>query len=178
VAMAAFFTYRSLLLMRLIKESPFNFAASRALMQYIVPSMVIAGIHHPESTGSHKLLRLQPSSKTPTGDILEAQYVLNSDELKEVERTEKEFFKSFLSLGCIPIQKVQPGHGASIHYAGTLPYNSNGYAYTTSHRGLLSGTKNVYVADGSSFHYLPAKGISFTLMANADRVARKALGGA
>ena len=37
--------------------------------------------------------------------------------------------------------------------------------------GTLHGTREVFVADGSAFRYLPAKGLTFTLMANADRVA-------
>jgi choline dehydrogenase-like flavoprotein len=80
-------------------------------------------------------------------------------------------------MGCIPIQKVYPGHGSSIHYAGVLPLSAKEELYTTAENGRLHQTKNVWVADGSSFKYVPAKGISFTLMANADRVAKHALKG-
>jgi choline dehydrogenase-like flavoprotein len=34
----------------------------------------------------------------------------------------------------------------------------------------LRGTKTVYLADGSVLPYLPAKALTLTLMANADRV--------
>jgi choline dehydrogenase-like flavoprotein len=34
----------------------------------------------------------------------------------------------------------------------------------------LRATRAVYVADGSPFPYLPAKGLTFTIMANANRV--------
>jgi hypothetical protein len=39
----------------------------------------------------------------------------------------------------------------------------------------LHGTRNVYVADGSGFKYLPAKGITFSLMANAHVTAENVL---
>jgi hypothetical protein len=39
----------------------------------------------------------------------------------------------------------------------------------------LGGTKNVFVADGSGFKYLPAKGLTLTLMANAHLVALNSL---
>jgi hypothetical protein len=175
VAMASMFTYRSLLLYRLIKEAPVNFAAGREVMQYLVPAMVIAGIHHPEFGGPGKYVELLPDSNSPTGDILHAEYALSAEEEKEVKATESKFFKTFFSLGCIPIQKVYPGHGSSIHYAGTLPYSDKDELYTTAQNGRLHQTKNVWVADGSSLTYVPAKGISFTLMANADRVAKHAL---
>ncbi len=175
VAMSAFFTYRSLLLFRLIKETPLNFAVGRSVMQYLVPAMVIAGIHHPESTCNRKYLRLIADATSPTGDKLFAEYILNSTEQEEVLKTESEFFKTFRSLGCIPIQKVYPGHGSSIHYAGTIPFSDAEEIYTTAQSGRLHLTNHVFVADGSSFQYLPAKGISFTLMANADRVSRNAM---
>jgi hypothetical protein len=177
VAMAAMFTYRSLLLYRLIKEAPLNFATGRAVMQYLVPAMVIAGIHHPEYGGSSKFVRLEKDTNSATGDRLFADYRLSSTEEKEVLATEAKFFQTFRSMGCIPIQKVYPGHGSSIHYAGILPFSANEALYTTAENGRLHQTKNVWVADGSSFKYVPAKGISFTLMANADRVAKHALKG-
>ncbi len=40
--------------------------------------------------------------------------------------------------------------------------------------GRLHGTANVWVADGSGFRFLPAKGVTLTLMANAHRVAEAA----
>lgn len=177
VAMAAMFTYRSLLLYRLIKEAPLNFATGRAVMQYLVPAMVIAGLHHPEHGGKSKYVRLEADSNSPTGDRLFAEYTLSADEQKEVLATEAKFFKTFIAMGCIPIQKVYPGHGSSIHYAGVLPFSAKEELYTTAENGRLHQTKNVWVADGSSFKYVPAKGISFTLMANADRVANHALKG-
>jgi choline dehydrogenase-like flavoprotein len=56
-----------------------------------------------------------------------------------------------------------------------LPFSDKEEIYTTAVNGRLHQTKNVWVADGSSLKYVPAKGISFTLMANADRVAKHAL---
>lgn len=175
VAMAAMFTYRSLLVSRLVKEAPVNFAVGRDVMQYLIPAMVIAGIHHPELPGAGKYIQLQPDANSPTGDRLSAEYTLSAQEQKEVLATERKFFKTFFNLGCMPIQKVYPGHGSSIHYAGSLPFSNAENPFTTAENGRLHQTKNVFVADGSSFNYLPAKGISFTLMANAHRVAQHAL---
>lgn len=175
VPMAAMFTYRSLLLFRLIKESPLNFADGRALMQYLAPAMVISGIHHPERYGPDKHMQLIADSTSVTGDKLAVEYKLSSDEERIVSENESRFFSTFRSLGLLPVSKVYPGHGSSIHYAGSLPVSTEEKPFTTAENGRLHQTQNVYVADGSCFKFLPAKGISFTLMANAERVANEAL---
>ena len=75
------------------------------------------------------------------------------------------------SLSCIPIRRIDPGHGASIHYGGTFPMTRDERELTTTPDGLLRGTRNIYLADGSVFPYLPAKPLTLSLMANADRIA-------
>jgi choline dehydrogenase-like flavoprotein len=44
--------------------------------------------------------------------------------------------------------------------------------YQTDASGLLEGTKRVYVVDGACFPKLPAKNLTFTIMANALRIGR------
>ena len=43
--------------------------------------------------------------------------------------------------------------------------------YQTSVEGRLFGSKRVYVVDGACFTALPAKNLTFTIMANAMRIA-------
>ncbi len=79
-------------------------------------------------------------------------------------------------LGCL----VAPGTvyvrpmGASVHYAGTLPMSGTARPRTVSPECRSHDFENLYVVDGSSFPFLPAKNITFTLMANAVRVAEAA----
>jgi glyoxylase-like metal-dependent hydrolase (beta-lactamase superfamily II) len=110
-----------------------------------------------------------------TGDSLRADYSLTSEEGVKTDRRERKYLAAFRKLRCYPIKRVYPGHGASIHYGGTLPVSSKEKAYTLSEDGTLHGTKRIFVADGSGFKYLPAKGLTFSLMANAHRVALKSL---
>ena len=83
--------------------------------------------------------------------------------------------RMLLRLGCIappPMTRVRP-MGASVHYAGTLPMTREGGAMTCDANGKLRGLRNVWVADGASFPTLPAKNLTFTLMANATRIAER-----
>ena len=61
--------------------------------------------------------------------------------------------------------------GASVHYAGTLPMAREGGALTTTPSCQSRAYKNLWLADGSTFPFLPAKNLTFTLMANASRIA-------
>ena len=76
-------------------------------------------------------------------------------------------------MGCI----VPPGMvftrpmGASVHYAGTLPMSNNEKPWTVSKDGVSHDFDNLIIADGASFPFLPAKNLTFTLMANATRIA-------
>ncbi len=44
--------------------------------------------------------------------------------------------------------------------------------YQTDSSGLLFGTRRVYIVDGACFSRLPAKNLTFTIMANALRIGR------
>ena len=73
-------------------------------------------------------------------------------------------------LGCIALKRIRPGNGSSIHYAGTFPISREDRPLTCDRDSRLRGTRSVYLADGSVFPWLPPKGLTFNIMANADRV--------
>ena len=61
--------------------------------------------------------------------------------------------------------------GASVHYAGLLPMSNTPVAWATSKNGQSYDFQNLFFIDGTTFPFLPAKNLTFTLMANAARVA-------
>ena len=66
--------------------------------------------------------------------------------------------------------------GASVHYAGTLPMSREARPWTTDEYGRSREFDNVWFVDGATFPSLPAKNVTFTLMANAVRIATCAFG--
>jgi hypothetical protein len=171
----AFYTYRSLLLSKLVKEAPLNFADGLKLMQILQTAFIVAGIHHPDTFAEQKYLQLQADTRSFTGDVLYACYELSRSEKEKIAAREKVVRGVLRQLGCFPIKRMDPGFGSSIHYAGTVPFSAEDRPGTTHPTGRLNGTRNVFIADGSGFNYLPAKGITFSLMANAHAVALAAL---
>jgi choline dehydrogenase-like flavoprotein len=82
--------------------------------------------------------------------------------------------RALRALGCL----VPPGFayvrpmGASAHYAGLVPLAREGGTGTATPEGRSRDFENLWLADGITFPFLPAKNLTFTLMANAVRVAR------
>jgi len=175
VAFAAMYTYRSLLLFRLLREVPLNINDALIFMRYLLSGFVIVGIHHPDRFSPEKTLKLVESPASPTGDALAFSYALNATEQHAVDARERMYAETLRELNAWPIKRVRPGYGSSIHYTGTLPFanGENGRAHALDPSGRLHGTKNVFVADGSGFTYLPAKSLTLSLMANAHLVAER-----
>ncbi len=107
---------------------------------------------------------------------LVVRYAPATGEPERLGRTLKTVARGLRKLGCwvVPgMSHVRP-MGASVHYAGTLPMCERGGAWTTDPQGRSRDLSNVFLVDGCGFPFLPAKNITFTLMANAVRVAESA----
>ncbi len=60
----------------------------------------------------------------------------------------------------------------SIHYGGSLPMRKDPRnRYETHPDGRLKGSRHVYIGDSANFSQLPAKNLTFTIMANSMRIA-------
>lgn len=104
-------------------------------------------------------------------------YAPEPGEAARLRRTIGRFRRFLGSLGCVapaPMTRLRP-MGASVHYAGTLPMAAEGGDLTCDRAGRCRPFANLLIADGASFPALPAKNLTFTLMANATRIAREAL---
>jgi choline dehydrogenase-like flavoprotein len=64
--------------------------------------------------------------------------------------------------------------GASVHYSGILPMANHPAPYKVNKNCLSYDFRNLYIVDGSTMPFLPAKNITFTLMANAVRISEGA----
>jgi hypothetical protein len=164
---AQVFSYRSLLAFKLMKELPLDHRASRAALQVLSPYFTILGIHHEDrpTAAKHSTLR-----RVGGDDVLDVRYQPDDTERRRQRGDERRMLRFFARLGCVPLTVVRPGHGANMHYAGAFPMTPEGGDLTCDRRGRLRPTRRVYVADGSVFPWLPPKGLTFNLMAHADRV--------
>jgi hypothetical protein len=170
--MVSLYTYRSLLLFKLVKEAPLAMADALPLLRAIEPALVLATMNHPDAPAEGKFCELVPDPDSKTGDALRVTYAATNAERRANDASARAILWGLRRLGCIPLRLQQLPPGSTVHYAGTLPFEDAGAPQSLSRAGRLAGTRRVYVADGSGFRYLPANGHSFTLMANAHLVAR------
>jgi choline dehydrogenase-like flavoprotein len=161
------FSYRSLLTFKLMKEAPIAYREARKILQVLMPNFAILGIHHADRPSPQKYCVLHRGEP----DRLEVRYHQAPDEERMQHEDERTLLGFFKQLGCIPLKTIRPGHGSSLHYGGTFPIRPESDDPLTCDRSSrLRATERVYVADGSIFPWLSPKGLTFNIMANANRV--------
>jgi hypothetical protein len=165
---AQYYPYGSLLVYRLLKESPLAHRESLRILRLLAPAFGIWLIQHEDGQSPGKFARLRPRGEGR--DVMEVNFALPEDQQRRQRRDEAVMLRLMRRLGCWPLRRTYAIHGSSAHYASTLPFSDQPRPLTTHRSGLLHGTNSVYVADGAAFRCLPAKGLTFTLMANARRV--------
>ena len=116
------------------------------------------------------------SSGNGKASKLVIDYAADPQEAQTIRNVTKRIRGVMRKLGCI----VAPGmthvrpKGAGVHYAGTIPMSASPAALTASAHCQSHDFENVFFVDGTTYPFLPAKNITFTLMANAVRVATEA----
>lgn len=92
--------------------------------------------------------------------------------------------QSFVRGAMLPFGIVPPGllslvpPGRSFHAGGSFPMGGSHPVYSSDALGRPSGLKRVHIVGPSSFPSVPSSTISFSIMANADRVVRASIGAA
>ncbi|MDB4962294.1 MAG: hypothetical protein JWP01_2293 [Myxococcales bacterium] len=163
-----FYSYRSLLLFRLMKDNPLPFRESLTIMRHLAPSFGVLILQHQDHPTADKHCSLVASDVGE--DRLAVSYDLSVREQAQIDAIEADIARGLRRLRCLKLKTMRPGHAASVHYAGTLPMSAKDEELTTDKHGRLHRTRAIYVADGSVFPSLPSKGLTFTMMANADRI--------
>jgi len=165
------YSYRSLLLFKLVKEMPLAPWAGMLMARAMADALAIFGVFFPDEAGPGKTLRLGASTASAAPAIHIAYNPTSAQ--AAIQRTlEAGLRRCFLRLGCVPLDRVDPGKAGSIHYAGTIPRkNAVNPRFHTLADGRLGGCERVFVGDSSSWNWLPCKGPTFTAMAAARVVA-------
>lgn len=168
LVLGQFYTYRSLLFFRIFEMIPLPSKLALLFLRVIANGFTMVNIHFPDSQSPTKWITSAKCEEDEHSSKLIIHYKNTHQEKKAVNRSSRSFLWALIRLGCFPMGVTQPMPGASIHYAGTLPYGE-----MTELDGQLKGTQSVYVADASVWKWLPSKGLTLTLMANARRTVAK-----
>lgn len=160
---------------------PTDLRTARALFRYVRGALGVVNVNLHDTRRSGNALWLEEGAgegdRRPAGggSTLRIAYAPAPDEPARIRRAVSTIRGALRRLGA----HVPPGAvhvrpmGASVHYSGTLPMSERAGPLTTSARGRSHDFANLWIVDGSTFPSLPAKNPTFTLMANAVRIAEE-----
>lgn len=158
----------------LIAELPLSLRGNISAIKYLGAALGMLQVFFPDKASPSNYLQLQKDGSLTICHAVE-------DKKKYLDRSSQYSIYPFLKL----LQGMNyfassylckfPIAGSSIHYAGSLPMKKDAQSlYETDSNGRLAQTNAVYIIDAANFPYLPSKNHSFTMMANAMRIAERA----
>lgn len=166
-------TLKTALMQPVLQTMPLDWQTATLLGRNLHSALGVININFSDTRRDSNYITLHPF---PHGiSTLELRYVEPANEKKRIFSAIKKIKKFMSGLGNI----IPPGQihirpmGASVHYSGTIPMAKNPQSHTLSPNCRSYDFENLYFVDGTSLPFLPAKNLTFTLMANAVRVAEK-----
>jgi choline dehydrogenase-like flavoprotein len=165
-------TLKTAMLHPVIEKLPFDLRTSLYLFRNLHAALGVVNVNLHDRRRDTCYATLDVSND-PQRPELVLHYEPPAGEAARIAGTVRRLKKVLWQLGCV----VHPGMvqmrpmGASVHYAGTLPMSTQAAPLTVSADCRSHDFSNLFIADGASYPFLPAKNITFTLMANASRVA-------
>jgi choline dehydrogenase-like flavoprotein len=138
------------------------------LLGALLPSMVAGNCFLPGALSRHR------ATLSDQG-VLSIEGGLDPDVGEIFRATEQRLRRAFRSLGALlpPGAFVPAPPGADVHYSGTVPMQRRPGPTECDADGEVVGLPGVHVVDGSALPSLPAKAHTLTIMANADRIAKR-----
>lgn len=154
---------------KIIPSLPFIKLFSKAI-QLFTPYLCIADIRFPTSFGNEKFIRLKNQGQE---DFLEISFKYKKNELKKHKKMLQRIKIQLIKMSLLPL-KIIKGDVTS-HYANGIPNQIKPGTLSSNSNGKLHQSKRIYIADASTWKFLPAKPPTLTIMANARRVGKNVL---
>jgi choline dehydrogenase-like flavoprotein len=156
----------------IVQSMPVDTRTALSVFRATHAALGVANVWLHERRRMENVLTIRPEGESGrTGLII--RYSPGPDDGQRVKHALATVRKALWKLGAV----VPPGMtkilplGSSIHYAGTLPMSRTRKPFTVSPECRSYDFENLVLADGATFPFLPAKNLTYTLMANAVRVA-------
>lgn len=158
-----------------IASLPFDLVTGTRVFRLLRSALGVANVNLHDTRRADCTATLEPGASGPATLVL--TYRPAPDDAEQIARATRRVTAALRAMGCL----VPPGmahvrpKGASVHYAGLIPMGKSDSPLGATPEGRSTDVQGLYFADGITFPFLPAKNITFTLMANAVRVATAAL---
>ena len=160
-----------LLTSEFVRYLPFSRPSAIQFMQLLGPSLLLGNCFLPGNFSDHTLVFRSDGALQIRGGYQDS---LSSFMTKIKRRLTRAFMR--YGIVTLPNSFKLTAPGEDVHYAATVPMRNVPEPHQAKPTGEVAGLGNVYVVDGAALTALPAKGHTFTIMANADRIARGLVG--
>ncbi|MDI9238737.1 FAD-dependent oxidoreductase [Lysobacter sp. LF1] len=147
---------------------PVSRRAGLPLLRGLMSSVVVGNVFLPGNLSDHRI-------RVRSDGSLQIEGGADPDLPEAIAHARRTLSLAFRKLGAwmLPGSFVEGAKGADLHYASTMPIRIDPAPHECRLDGEVAGLPGVYVVDGASLPSLPAKAHTLTLMANADRIARR-----
>jgi choline dehydrogenase-like flavoprotein len=168
-------TLKTAMVHPIVQSAPFDLRTSLFVFRHVHAALGLVNVNLHDTRRSANYVTLEVDPQTEESRVV-VRYVPPAGERRTLKGVIGKVKRALWALGCV----VPPGMthvrpmGASVHYAGTIPMSPSAEPLTASPDGRSHDFDNLFFVDGTTFPFLPAKNITFTLMANAVRVAERA----
>ena len=166
-------TLKTALIHPIVQNLPIDLRTALTLFRTVRAGLGVLNINLRDDRRQDNCVTL--GGNRPGAPELVIRYAPPASEPELMKRALRIVRTALRRLGCV----VPPGMshirpmGASVHYAGTIPMVSAKGPHTATPECQSSEYENLHFVDGTTFPSLPAKNLTFTLMANAVRVAAR-----
>jgi len=171
---ALFTTLKTALVHPIVQNIPLDLRTALGVFRNVRAGLGVVNLNFPDSRRDSSFVTLQRDKSGRSK--LSIKYSPIENEKTVIKQAVRVVKKALWKLNCIvppAMMHVRP-MGASVHYAGTIPMSSKRTPLTSSAHCQSHDFNNLYFVDGTTFPSLPAKNLTFALMANAIRVAEQA----
>ena len=131
--------------------------------------LVVQGYLHSDESPSIRMTLKRDGQK----DFLQLEPVLNPETPPTIRKVLRELMKQCRALGGIVVPPMLQiaGPGRGFHCGGSLPMRAQPAALQSDCLGRPAGWSRIHVVDASVLPTVPATTITFSVMANAHRIA-------
>lgn len=164
-------TLKSATVHPIVQSLPIDMRSAVSVFRAMRAGLAVANVNLPDRRRAQSQLTIEPRGAGDTDLVI--RYHQDPDEPARMASAVASVKRALGAMGCfVPpgMSRVLP-RGTSVHYAGTMPMAATPGEFTCAPDGASHAHRNLFVVDGANLPFLPAKNHTFTLMANAVRIA-------
>ncbi len=168
-------TLKATMIHPIVQALPLDLCTSLRLFRELHAALGLVNLNFSDQRRDQSYVRLEPRGENAPC-ALEVRYAVAGGDEARVRGSLARVRGALLRLGAIALPGMTRirAMGSSLHYAGTIPMSVEPRPLTVSRDCASHDFENLHLVDGATFPFLPAKNPTFTLMANAARIADRA----